>query len=78
MGVTAAANSQPRDRLTTQPDAEQISTMIEQLGSSQFRLREQAHEELVRMGTPAGPALRNAAAHLDQSRNPPARRGRGR
>jgi hypothetical protein len=49
-----------------EPSAEAVAKLIAQLGAAQFRTREQASTELVKLGRPILPALRKAAtAHTE-------------
>ena len=47
-------------------DARQVATLVAQLGSEDFALRELASEELARIGLPALSALEAAATHPDR------------
>src|SRR4051794_18210218 len=47
------------------PDPEQIAALVRGLGDEDFAKREQAEEELARLGAAALPALRTAATGKD-------------
>src|SRR5690242_6920522 len=53
------------DGTAEQADADQVTRLIRQLGSDQFRERQQASTELEAIGEPAWEALADAAARSD-------------
>jgi hypothetical protein len=63
MAVAAAGPAAPPDALTT--TGRSVSSLVEDLGAQEFRVREQATQALRRLGRKSLPSLRLASNHCD-------------